>query len=158
MSSKHHYSVNIKWTGNKGSGTENYKNYNRDFNLAVQGKTDILGSADSAFLGNKTKHNPEDFLVSAVSSCHMLWYLHLCAESGVIVTDYRDCARGIMEENGIEGGKFTEITLNPVVIVTDKKMIEKASELHSKANELCFIANSLNFKISHNAVIKAEER
>jgi len=85
-----------------------------------------------------------------LSACHMLWYLHLCSEEGVIVIDYVDNASGIMIETSDGGGKFTEVTLNPVVTVADESMIDKANELHSKANKLCFIANSVNFPVKHN--------
>jgi organic hydroperoxide reductase OsmC/OhrA len=80
----------------------------------------------------------------------MLWYLHLCSQAGVIVTDYIDNATGTMVETESGGGQFTEVTLNPKVTVTDKAMIEKANELHQKANELCFIASSVNFRVRHN--------
>lgn len=113
-------------------------------------KKNIYGSSDPLFRGDKTKHNPEDLLVSSLSACHMLWYLHLCSQAGVIVTDYIDNATGTMVETESGGGQFTEVTLNPKVTVTDKAMIEKANELHQKANELCFIASSVNFRVRHN--------
>jgi organic hydroperoxide reductase OsmC/OhrA len=84
----------------------------------------------------------------------MLWYLHLCSEAGVIVTDYIDNSTGIMVETSNGGGKFTEVTLNPIVMVSEPHMIDKANELHKKANELCFIANSVNFPVKHNPTAK----
>ena len=84
----------------------------------------------------------------------MLWYLHLCSEAGVIVTDYIDNATGIMIETSNGGGQFTEVTLNPIVTVTELQMVDKANELHKKANELCFIANSVNFPVRHNPTAK----
>ena len=146
MKRQHNYSLTVKWTGNKGTGTSHYKEYERDHSILVENKTEILGSSDPAFRGDKTKHNPEDLLIASISSCHMLWYLHLCSEAGIIVTDYVDNATGIMVENS-SGGQFTEVTLNPIVIVTEKSMIDKANELHKKATELCFIANSVNFPV-----------
>ena len=110
----------------------------------------IPASSDPAFRGNKTRYNPEELLVASLSSCHMLWYLHLCSEAGVVVTDYKDDATGLMEETANGGGHFTEVILKPVVTVTDSSMIEKANALHAKANELCFIANSVNFKVRHH--------
>lgn len=150
MHGRHHYNATIKWTGNKGTGTDNFRNYERSHQIIIENKPDILGSSDSAFRGNKTKHNPEDLLVSSLSSCHMLWYLHLCSEAGVIVLDYTDNATGIMVETSNGGGQFTEVTLNPIVIVKENSMVDKANELHKKANELCFIANSVNFPVRHN--------
>lgn len=154
MQGQHHYNATIKWTGNKGMGTDNYRNYERSHQIIIENKPDISGSSDPAFRGDKTKHNPEDLLVSSLSSCHMLWYLHLCSESGVIVTDYIDNATGIMIETSNGGGQFTEVILNPIVTVTEVHMLDKAHELHKKANELCFIANSVNFPVRHNSTEK----
>jgi len=149
MNGQHNYILTVKWTGNTGTGTSNYKEFERNYSIFVANKTEILGSSDPAFRGDKTKHNPEDMLLASISSCHMLWYLHLCAVAGIIVTDYIDNATGIMIETANGGGKFTEATLNPIVTITDILMTEKANELHKKANELCFVANSLNFPIYH---------
>ena len=149
MSEQHNYKLTVKWTGNKGTGTSNYKEYERSHSILVDDKVEILGSSDPAFRGDKTKHNPEDLLVASVSACHMLWYLHLCAVAGVIVIAYIDNSTGIMIETANGGGKFTEVTLNPTVTITDISMTQKANELHKKANELCFVANSLNFPVYH---------
>jgi organic hydroperoxide reductase OsmC/OhrA len=150
MQGQHYYNATIKWTGNKGTGTDNYKNYDRSHQIIIENKLDILGSSDPAFRGDKTKHNPEELLVSSLSACHMLWYLHLCSEAGLIVLDYTDNATGVMVETSNGGGQFTEVILNPIVIVTENSMVDKANELHKKANELCFIANSVNFPVRHN--------
>jgi organic hydroperoxide reductase OsmC/OhrA len=154
MPTEHLYKSTIKWTGNTGSGTVNYRDYERSHSIHIENKPVILGSSDSAFRGDKTKHNPEDLLVSSLSACHMLWYLHLCSEAGVIVVDYIDHATGTMVETENGGGKFKEVTLNPILTVADKSMVEKATELHQKANELCFIANSVNFPVHHKPTIK----
>jgi organic hydroperoxide reductase OsmC/OhrA len=154
MNGQHHYQATIKWTGNKGTGTDNYRNYERSHEIEIPDKTTILGSSDPAFRGDNSKHNPEDLLVSSLSSCHMLWYLHLCSEAKVIVTDYVDSATGIMIETSNGGGQFTEVILNPIVTVLEENMIDKANELHKKANELCFIANSVNFPVRHNPTAK----
>jgi organic hydroperoxide reductase OsmC/OhrA len=150
MKEQHNYTATIEWTGNKGKGTSSYKEFERSHIISIDNKPNILCSSDPAFRGDKTKYNPEELLLSSLSSCHMLWYLHLCSESNIIVTKYTDNATGIMvtEPNG--SGYFSEVSLNPTVIVSESAMIEKATELHKKANELCFIANSVNFKVYHN--------
>jgi len=150
MKRQHNYRVTVQWTGNTGTGTDNYQNYERSHTIDIADKPTIHGSSDPAFRGDKSKYSPEDLLVSSLSACHMLWYLHLCSEEGVIVIDYVDNASGIMIETSDGGGKFTEVTLNPVVTVADESMIDKANELHSKANKLCFIASSVNFPVKHN--------
>jgi organic hydroperoxide reductase OsmC/OhrA len=150
----HNYQVNVRWTGNKGEGTANYKAYDRDHTISSAGKADILGSSDPAFRGDKTKYNPEEMLLASLSTCHMLSYLHMCVLGGIIVTDYTDDASGVMVETPDGGGHFTEVTLYPVVTVADASMIEKANELHHKAHKVCFIANSVNFPVKHVASAK----
>ncbi|UOU98498.1 OsmC family protein [Chryseobacterium daecheongense] len=149
MSKEHHYKTSIQWTGNKGTGTSGYRNYERSHTISVENKAIIEGSSDPAFRGDKTKYNPEEMLLASLSSCHMLWYLHFCSEEGVIVTEYIDHATGIMIEDENGSGYFKEVTLNPEIIVTEESMVEKAKELHHKANEFCFIANSVNFPVKH---------
>jgi len=156
MSGQHHFESTTQWTGNKGTGTNDYRSYERSHSICVKNKVDILGSSVPAFLGDATKHNPEDLLLASVSGCHMLWYLHLCAAAGVIVTDYTDHATGIMQETADGGGHFTSITLNPLVTVTHASMIDKAKALHHDANKLCFIANSLNFPVYHKPLINVQ--
>lgn len=154
---EHYYTSKIKWTGNKGSGTDHYKNYERSHNIIVENKALIEGSSDPSFRGDPTKHNPEELLVSSLSSCHMLWYLHFCSVHKIIVEEYTDQAEGIMIEEPGGNGYFKEVTLNPLVTVKNKEMAEKAMELHKKAREYCFIANSVNFPVKHNPQIKTQQ-
>lgn len=156
MKGQHQYKLTVRWTGNTGQGTKDYRAYKRDHKILTDEKQAIACSSDPAFRGDKTKHNPEELFLASISSCHMLWYLHLCAENGIIVTDYFDNATGTMQETENGGGHFTEVILNPVVTVTDKTMIDRANDLHKKANELCFIANSCNFTIRHQPFCKTE--
>jgi organic hydroperoxide reductase OsmC/OhrA len=153
---KHQYSANIVWTGNNGTGTSDYASYSRDHVISIDHKQDLQGSSDSIFRGDVTKHNPEDMLLSSLSVCHMLWYLHLCADAGVIVTAYTDKVEGILEY-GKNGGKFTEVTLHPVVSVKSEEMIPLAMSLHSEAHACCFIANSVNFPVKHEPNISIKE-
>jgi organic hydroperoxide reductase OsmC/OhrA len=152
MSKEHFYTLNIKWTGNKGAGTSDYRAYERDHTISAANKADILVSADPAFLGDASKYNPEELLLASLSSCHMLWFLHLCADKGVIVVEYTDKPHGIMIESPAGGGQFKEVTLNPVVIVTEKSMIALLDEIHEMARKKCFIANSVNFPVNHQGI------
>ena len=149
MNKEHYYKIGVQWTDNTGSGTAGYRLYERSHIIKVENKPDIAASSDPGFRGDRTKYNPEELLVASLSSCHMLWYLHLCAEAGVIVVEYIDQASGIMAETADGGGKFNEVLLSPVVTVRETSMIEKANALHERANELCFIANSVNFPVRH---------
>ncbi|APD06852.1 hypothetical protein UJ101_01333 [Flavobacteriaceae bacterium UJ101] len=151
----HQYSIKVEWTGNKGSGTFDYRAYSRDHIISNAIKnTQINGSSDSAFYGDASRYNPEDLLISSLSSCHMLWYLHLCVNHGIIVVDYIDHAEGILEENKDGSGQFKEVTLKPTVTISKEENKELALQLHKKANEMCFIANSCNFVIKHQPIIK----
>ena len=126
MKRQHYYSATIKWIGNKGKGTSNYKEFERSHIISINNKPDILCSSDPAFLGDKTKYNPEELLLASLSSCHMLWYLHLCSESNIIVTKYIDKPTGIMIERHNGSGYFSEVILNPTIKVTESSMIKKA--------------------------------
>ena len=152
MANLHHYKATTNWVGNRGTGTSDYKSYSRNHDIAMDGKPNLLCTSDPQFRGDKTRHSPEDLLVASLSGCHMLWYLHLCAVNGVVVTEYRDDATGTMRENPDGSGEFIEVILNPKVTVTEKSMMDKANELHHKAHELCFIARSVNFPVHHKPV------
>lgn len=154
---QHQYNSTVTWTGNKGMGTENYRTYERSHTISMQGKLDILGSSDPSFRGDKSKHNPEDLLLASLSGCHMLWYLHLCADSGVIVTHYTDKATGTMAENTNGSGQFIDVTLHPEVVVKEASMIDKANLLHEEAHRMCFIARSVNFPVRHYPKTTSEQ-
>ena len=154
MPRTHSYGVVVTWTGNRGSGTSGYRDYGRDHDVIADGRPVIAGSSDPLFRGDPERWNPELELVAALSQCHMLWYLHLCAEAGVIVTSYADDAAGAMAEND-DGGQFTEVVLRPRVTVASAEMIETATALHAEANAKCFIANSVNFPVRCDPVIVA---
>ena len=149
MGPLHHYTATTNWIGNRGTGTSDYKTYDRNHDIKIAGKEPLKCSSDPAFRGDKTRHNPEDLLVASLSGCHMLWYLHLCAVNGVVVTEYSDEAHGVMEENKDGSGQFNEVVLKPRVTVEDESMIEKANQLHHDANKMCFIARSVNFPVHH---------
>jgi organic hydroperoxide reductase OsmC/OhrA len=145
----HQYKATITWVGNQGTGTSGYRSYSRNHTISIEGKPDIPGSSDPSFRGDRTRYNPEELLVASLSTCHMLWYLHLCADAGIVVVEYTDDATGNMTETADGGGHFSKVVLYPKVVVTDAAMIEKANELHHRANQLCFIANSVNFPVLH---------
>jgi len=156
MDKTHHYSLGVEWTGNTGEGTKDYRAYERSHTILLENKADIAGSSDAAFRGDKKKHSPEDLFVASIATCHMLWYLHLCSDAGIIVTAYIDHATATMTETSDGGGRFTEVTLHPTITITNASQIAKAESLHQKANELCFIANSCNFPIHHQPVISVK--
>ena len=152
MSGEHHYRVTTTWIGDRGTGTSGYRDYDRTVRIGVDGKPDVIGSADPAFRGDATHHNPEDLLLIAISQCHLLSYLHACVTRGVVVTGYIDEASAVMAQEG-NGGHFTSATLRPTVTVADESMVADAHDAHRDAHEWCFIANSVNFPIGHHATV-----
>ena len=153
MATQHHYGITTEWTGNQGSGTSDYRAYKRDHEIAAPGKPILPGSSDPAFRGDPARYNPEELLVASLSACHMLWMLHLCAEAGIVVTEYTDSASGTMDETPDGGGCFTSVTLRPRIRIADAARIEDAADLNHRANELCFIARSVRFPVRHEPVV-----
>jgi organic hydroperoxide reductase OsmC/OhrA len=149
----HRYEVDVTWTGNQGAGTRTYTAYSRDHEVRAGGKPVLPCSSDPVFRGDGARYSPEDLLVASLSSCHMLWYLHLCAVNNIVVLDYRDHARGVMAEAEDSSGAFTEVVLQPQVIIARGSDVARALALHEDAHAYCFIANSVNFPVKHQAVI-----
>lgn len=151
----HHYALELRWTGNLGTGTSAYTAYARDHEVSAPGKPDVAGSADATFRGNAARWNPEELLVAALSQCHLLAYLHECARAGVVVTAYTDAPEGTMRTDPGGGGHFTEVVLHPRVTVAEPGMAERAQALHDAAHHHCFIASSVNFPVRHRPSVQA---
>lgn len=152
MSGRNHtYRVQVTWTGNTGSGTARPSSYSRNHEIAADGKVVIAASSDPAFRGDPSRYNPEELLVAALSDCHMLWYLGLCAGAGIVVTAYEDIATGTMVEHRDGSGEFTEVTLHPHITLQNPDQQEAADALHHEAHAMCFIARSVNFPVTVEA-------
>ncbi len=151
MSAEHRYAVDLRWKGNLGEGTSGYRAYGRDHEVRSGAKPVLLGSADAAFRGDPARWNPEDLLVASLSQCHLLTYLHACADAGVVVVEYVDTASGVMTPDSVGGGRFTEVVLRPVVTVAEASMAEDAQRLHEDAHDKCYIASSVNFPVRCHA-------
>jgi organic hydroperoxide reductase OsmC/OhrA len=151
----HEYAADVVWTGAGATGTTGYAAYGRDHEIRVAGKPTILGSADPAFRGDPTRHNPEELLVAALAECHMLWFLHFAATSGVVVVGYSDRATGTMRVEAAGHGQFTEVTLRPLVTVRPGGAVTgdatgldtQLADLHHRAHEHCFISRSVSFPV-----------
>lgn len=145
---EHRFTMNLTWTGNRGSGTSTYRAYGRDHQITAAGKSAaIRGSSAPVFRGDKDRYNPEELLIGALAGCHMLAFLHLCADAGIVVTSYADDADGTMQLNRDGSGQFTEVVLRPRAEYEQSPPREKIEELHHRAHELCFIARSVNFPV-----------
>lgn len=155
MSRTHRYEVTVEWTGNRGQGTADYRAYGRDHDIRADGKaTTISASADPGFRGDADRWNPEELLVASLAQCHMLWYLHRASVADVVVLGYLDAPIGTLELDRDGSGRFTGVTLRPVVTVADADMVERARALHDEAAAMCFIARSVDFTVHHEPEIR----
>jgi organic hydroperoxide reductase OsmC/OhrA len=153
--SQHHYSLTVQWTGNLGEGTSSYRGYSRAHDIVIPGLPVLKGSADPTFHGDRDRYNPEQLLLAALAQCHMLSFLHVAVRHGVVVTDYRDEATGRLRLNRDGSGQFESVTLNPQVTVADEAHVGLAEQMHREANQVCFIARSMNFPVLHSPVTVA---
>jgi organic hydroperoxide reductase OsmC/OhrA len=154
MAMSHHYQAQVIWDGNAGDGTASYAGYGRQYRVLVSGKPELSGSADPLFHGLADRHNPEDLFLASIAACHMLTYLALCSRSGVQVVAYQDEASGRMVLEAGGGGRFEEVVLHPLVTIAPGHDAALAQNLHSRAHQLCFIANSCSVPIGHEAKVK----
>ncbi len=153
MSKLHAYDVQVAWRDPSGEGTRSYSSYTRDHVISASGKPEIGASSDPSFRGDERRYNPEELLLASLASCHMLWYLHLCAVNRISVLDYRDEAHGVMEETRDGSGAFIGVTLRPRVQIAAGGDQSLALVLHEQAHEQCFIARSVNFPVHCEAQI-----
>ncbi|HTS32061.1 MAG TPA: OsmC family protein [Bryobacteraceae bacterium] len=153
---RHQYRILNRWTGNLGTGTSNYRAYSRNHELSGEGKSGgIPGSSDPMFRGDRTRYNPEELLLSALSACHMLWVLHLCADAGIVVTEYSDEAAGEMVEHADGSGEYTRVVLHPRMVITDAARIPDMAAIHERAHQVCAMARSVNFPVEHEVTVEA---
>ncbi len=152
MRKAHAYGACVQWTAADGAGTKSYRSYSRNHTIGTDGKPDIRASSDPAFRGDPSRYNPEELLVASLSSCHLLWYLHLCSVNGITVLEYRDDATGTMEEDDDGSARFVGVQLRPVATIAAGDRA-RALELHSEAHRLCFIARSVNFPVAVTAEV-----
>jgi organic hydroperoxide reductase OsmC/OhrA len=154
MAHTHYYHADTVWHGSPIEGNKHIRSYDRSHTVSIAGKPDLHLTTDNKAVGDKNKLNPEDLVVAALSSCHMLSYLYVCALEGIVITSYEDHAEGTMVENENGGGSFSAVVLNPVFTVAHPQMEERALALHHQAHEVCYIANSVNFEVKCNPVCR----
>jgi organic hydroperoxide reductase OsmC/OhrA len=151
---RHEYRILNQWSGNLGTGTSTYRAYSRNHELSGEKKSaPIAGSSDPAYRGDATRYNPEELMLSALSACHMLWVLHLCADAGIVITEYTDEAKGEMIEHPDGSGEFTRVILHPHMTITDSARISDATAIHDRAHHFCAMARSVNFTVEHQPVV-----
>ncbi len=150
----HEYTSHVIWTGNRGDGTTNYRGYDRTWDVAIPGKAVVHCSNDPLLGGDPGKMNPEDLLLTALASCHMLWYLHLASDAGIVVTDYRDTPVGVGEIEPGGAGRFVSATLHPQIAVQGGTDLVRAEAIHHEIHRVCFIAQSVNFPVDYAPVFQ----
>ena len=153
---QHEYTASLVWTGARSGPTSSYAGYSREYEFRSAGKPTIRGSADAHFRGDASLYNPEDLLVVALSTCHLLSYLADCSRAGVHVVSYEDDARGTM---AMKDGKmrFIDVLLKPRVTVARGTDLDKARALHEQAHAGCYVASSVNFPVRHEATVTVAE-
>jgi len=152
----HDYKARLIWDGNLGTGTTSYTGYGRKYRLQIDGKPELTGSADPMFRGDANTYNPEDLFVAALSGCHLLSYLALCARTKINVIAYEDHAVGVLKLTPNGGGIFESVTLRPIVTIAKGSDEKRALELHEQAQDLCFIAASVRIPLLHEPQIRVE--
>lgn len=150
MEFKHLFEATAKWTSKQNPEVTS-RFYSKSHTISLEGKPILEVSAAKAFKGDPSLYNPEDLLLSSLVSCHMMSYLYVCSQNGIEVLAYSDNAEATLEVNPDGSGSFTEVRLNPKVMIANSDKVELAIALHKKANQLCFIANSCNFPVVHHA-------
>ena len=151
MTQEHDYSAVVLWTGDRGEGTAHYRSYDRTWRIVTPGKAPIECSNDPLLGGDPARPNPEDLLLASLSACHMLWFLHLASNAGLVVTGYEDEPVGIGETAGNGAGRFLRATLRPKVTLRRGADLTIADRLHRKVHDYCFIGRSVNFPVTCEA-------
>ncbi len=150
---QHQFHVSTQWTGNLGTGTSAYRAYSRNHELSAPGKSTSIPGSSAVAMGDQSRYNPEELLVGALSACHMMWVLHLCANAGIVITGYADDALGEMAEHADGAGEFTRVLLRPRMRITDATRVEEAAKMHDRAHHVCCLARSVNFPVEHQAEV-----
>ena len=126
-----------------------YERYTRDHTWTFEGGTSVNASAAPTYFGSAARVDPEEALVAALSSCHMLTFLAIAAKKRLVVDSYRDAAVGFMEKN--EDGRLaiTRVVLRPEIVFSGEAPDGDAlARLHHRAHEQCFIANSVRTEVT----------
>jgi organic hydroperoxide reductase OsmC/OhrA len=156
--SEHHFAARLVWTGAAAGPVRDYESYSREYRVEIEGKPPLIGSAARPFRGAGELHNPEDLLVAALSACHCLSYLALCARAGIVVEAYEDAATGLMAyDRATKVMRFTEVVLHPRVRLASGANVDHARALHDRAHHECFIANSVNFPVRNQPAVTAAD-
>lgn len=146
MSSRHE--AKLRWErGDRGFG---YEEYSRAHDVTFGAGRTIPMSSAAEFRGDPALPNPEELLVAALSSCHMLTFLAVCARKAIVVDRYEDHAEGALERPAGERMHVTRVTLRPRVTFAAGTTVDPAllASLHQQAHQGCFIASSVKTSVT----------
>ena len=143
------FKITTVWSGKVKDDASEIISNSKNHKVFITHKPELNLSAAKEFKGDKTKHNPEDLFLSALSSCHMMSYMYLCGKHNIKIISYTDETLGTLKVEADGSGAFVSVELHPIVTILDKNEIDLALSLHEEANRLCFIANSCRVPISH---------
>lgn len=146
IKNSHQYHLELNWTGNLQE--DNIKN-DRRYEVNIQGKPTIHGSADKPFHGDPEKYNPEDLLMASLSACHMMSFFYVCRKREIQILSYKDEAEGVLSLNPDGSGQFDKATLKQQVTVAGWPDDLSVDEVNKQASKLCFIKNSINFPVDY---------
>jgi organic hydroperoxide reductase OsmC/OhrA len=143
----HTYEATVSWK--KGDQNFSDNRYSRAHTWRFDGGAQVAASSSPLSVPEPmsvaANVDPEEALIAATSSCHMLFFLSFAAKHGFVVDDYLDHAAGVMEKNGEGKIAITRITLRPVITFSGERRPtpEELAELHHRSHEACYIANSI---------------
>ena len=143
----HTYEATVSWK----KGDQNFSDhrYSRAHTWRFDGGAQVAASSSPLSVPEPmsvaANVDPEEALIAATSSCHMLFFLSFAAKRGFVIDDYVDHATGVMEKNGEWKIAITRITLRPAIMFSGERRPtpEELAELHHRSHEACYIANSI---------------
>ena len=145
------HSATIEWR--RATPDFSYRTYNRSHLLKFDSGVEVPGRASPANVPSTVAQtpgvDPEEAFVAAISSCHMLWFLHVACTRKFTVDRYSDHATGVLEKDRSGKMSVTRVTLRPAVVFSGvQPTAEQLAALHEEAHEQCFIANSVKTEIA----------
>lgn len=148
------YKAEIRWR--RGEETFTDKRYSRAHVWRFDGGVEVPASSSPQVVpapySNAAAVDPEEAFVAALSSCHMLWFLHIAAQRGYCIDTYDDHALGVIEKNSSGKLAITRVTLEPKAVFSGSRKpgAEELKAMHHEAHEQCFIANSVKSEVRCN--------
>lgn len=143
------FSARILWTRTTPDFTP--EGYDRSHEVTYGSGITVAASSAPGFKGSTERMNPEEALVGAISSCHMLTFLAIAAKKQLVVESYDDQAEGFLEKNAEGRLAVTRVVLRPLVVLGAPITPEDLTRLHDQAHRGCFIANSVKTEVTVEA-------